>query len=80
MRPPGESWEQRDGLIGESFLFATQGINAIYNDSCCPQLGIKTISICPGPQGDCRTGDVVYAFMHCLLLQQKRGRVGTEEL
>lgn len=79
-RPPGESWEQRDGLLGESFLFATRGIDAIYNNSCCPQLGMKTISICPGPWGNCRTRDVLYVSAQCPLLQRECGRVGREEL
>lgn len=76
-RPPSESWEQRDGLVGEHFLFATQGTDAIYNDSCCPQLGMKTISICPDPQGDCRTRDVLYVSAQCPLLKHESGRMGT---
>jgi len=81
-RPPGESWEQRDGLLGEIFLFAMQGTDAIYNDSCCPQLGMKTISICPGPWGDCRSRDVVYVSVsvQCPLPQHENGSVGREEL
>lgn len=76
-RPPGEPWEQRDGLVGETFLCAARGIDAIYNDSRCPQLGMKTISICAGPRGDCRAGDV---SAQCPLLERERGRVGREEL
>lgn len=79
-RPPSESWEQSNGLLGESSVFATQGTDAIYNNSCCPQLGMKTISICPHPGGNCRTRDVVYVSVQCLLLQHGNSRVGREGL
>lgn len=38
---------------------------------------MKTISICAGPRGDCRAGDV---SAQCPLLERERGRVGREEL
>lgn len=67
-------------FLGESSVFATQGTDAIYNSSCCPQLGMKTISICPHPGGNCRSRAVVCVSVQCLLLQHENGRVGREEL
>lgn len=45
-------------LYGKVFSVLHKESMLFYNNSCCPQLGMKTVSIWPGPQGDCRAGDV----------------------